>query len=167
MNLITGFAGCCNGATISIFPGHDSPLNVISLLVNYPQTRKSQMTNLLKIIGDTLDDHIKSKATTICDTSNDNLSDADAKDDPAKLQLAFAVLSSFTPTVFSSVPAVITAMSATRSLLQQNSSLNHCGVAACQSLMKPINSRKNSASLKKRLVAREGSLRQSTLMPAS
>ena len=30
--------------------GQNSPINVVGVLVNYPQTRKSQMTKLLKAV---------------------------------------------------------------------------------------------------------------------
>ena len=47
-----------NGARVKAFPSGSSQLNVIAVLVNYPQTRKSQMTKLAKEIGVSLDSHV-------------------------------------------------------------------------------------------------------------
>jgi hypothetical protein len=62
MTLLSGMAPLTNGATISIFPGQHSPLNITTVLVGYPQTRKYQMSKLLKSIGDVLDETIHASA---------------------------------------------------------------------------------------------------------
>eukprot|EP00959_Pyramimonas_sp_CCMP1952_P133541 2792494-Pyramimonas_sp.AAC.1 len=50
-----------NGANIKTFPGSPTQLNVVAVLTNFPQTRKSQMTKLAKEIGDCLDAKILAK----------------------------------------------------------------------------------------------------------
>ena len=54
MTLLGSMCPLMNGASVAIFPGQESPINVICTLVNYPQTRKSQHTKLVKVIADVL-----------------------------------------------------------------------------------------------------------------
>jgi hypothetical protein len=100
MTLLTGMAPLTNGATVSIFPGHVSPLNVMSVLVGYPQTRKSQMTKLLKTIGDSLDEHMLSVAKQrIQAGADDEAGDEPTDVPPPKIFMTSCVLASFTPAV--------------------------------------------------------------------
>jgi hypothetical protein len=43
MQLMAGLFGMTNGATVSLFPGHDSPLAMVVLNINDAQTRKSNI----------------------------------------------------------------------------------------------------------------------------
>ena len=98
VTLLAGFGPLTNGANIKIFPGHDSPLNMIAVLVGYPQTKKSQMTKLVKEIGEALDKRIQRIATAMIEKAADDGHGGlfESADD---LELTSAVLSSFTPAV--------------------------------------------------------------------
>ena len=45
MTFLPSQAALMNGASVDIFPGSESPLHVMAVLANYPQTRKSQNSN--------------------------------------------------------------------------------------------------------------------------
>ena len=89
--LLAAMAPLANGATINLFGESDTPLNVVAVLVGYPQTRKSQMTKIVREISDALDGHIKGVAAAALGGEASQV---------ARLELASAALSSFTPTVF-------------------------------------------------------------------
>ena len=73
MAILAGLAPLTNGATIDIFPGHCSLLNIMAVLVNYPQTRKSQLTKLVKTMGDELDAHVKARARALVEDEEDEV----------------------------------------------------------------------------------------------
>ncbi|CAK0904467.1 unnamed protein product [Prorocentrum cordatum] len=50
-----------NGANVKTFPGSPTQLDVVAVLTNFPETRKSQMTKLAKEIGDCLGAKILAK----------------------------------------------------------------------------------------------------------
>ena len=108
-----------NGASVDIFPGSQSPLNVMALLVNYPQTRKSQNTKLCKALSEkssirpsprrprTLQLRLVAMPakTMIADGGSSWVRMASAR--PPKqprVRLASAAISSFTPEVRSFLP---------------------------------------------------------------
>eukprot|EP00973_Karenia_brevis_P004802 660291-Karenia_brevis.AAC.1 len=92
-----------NGATVDIFPGPASPLNFLGLLVGFAQTRKSQMTKFLKVMGGRLDERIKDNAVAACAIGREpaagEAAGASDAEDPQRLILTSACLSSFTPAV--------------------------------------------------------------------
>ena len=99
VTILAGLAPLTNGASVHIFPGHASPLNIVAVLVGYPQTRKSQMTKLLKTMGEALDEHILGVARSLCEQSQEEGEGNGMQDDPNKLVMTTAVLQSFTPEV--------------------------------------------------------------------
>lgn len=122
MTLLGSMCPLMNGAAVRIFPGSVSPLNVLCILINYPQTRKSQHTKIIKIIGDALDKHVLDEAEAavkrLLDEDEDSGADgrhpdendnepsarADAAPErPSKrprLQVASSTISCFTPEAF-------------------------------------------------------------------
>ena len=88
--LLANMAPLSNGAVINLFADNDTPLSVMAIYVGYPQERKSQHTKLTKVIGDVVDDHIRSIAETLVISGGE---------DPSKLQMASSTLTSFTPAV--------------------------------------------------------------------
>ena len=65
ITLLAALAPLTIGAAINLFSDSWTPLNIMTVQVGYPQTRKSQMTKLVKEIGDVLDEFIASKAANI------------------------------------------------------------------------------------------------------
>ena len=59
MTLVCAMASLTNGATIAMFPGQDSPLNCVAVLVGFLQTQKSQMTGLLQKVATEIDRHVR------------------------------------------------------------------------------------------------------------
>ena len=55
VELHSSFQALADGASINAFPGGSSSLIILALLVNYAQTRRSQLMKLPKIISDNFD----------------------------------------------------------------------------------------------------------------
>ncbi|CAK0801158.1 unnamed protein product [Prorocentrum cordatum] len=105
VTLIAAMAPLTNGANIKTFPGSPTQLNVVAVLTNFPQTRKSQMTKLAKEIGDCLDAKIlaklEAKVAEELEARNRPV-DIGGPGAPPKAppRVASAVLASFTPAKF-------------------------------------------------------------------
>lgn len=106
MTFLGALAPLMNGAAVQVFPGDASPVNVIATLVNYPQTRKSQNTKLVKTISDVLDKHVaglahsavtRALAAQAAEGGQPAESHADKKQ---RLQVSSSTLTCFTPEVF-------------------------------------------------------------------
>ena len=65
MTFLASQAALMNGSAVDIFPDTQSPLNATAVLVNYPQTRKSQNTKLCKVLSEQLDKALLSKAESM------------------------------------------------------------------------------------------------------
>ena len=105
VTLLVGMAPLTNGGNIQIFPGAATQLNVLAVLVNYPQSQKSQMTKITKDIGDCLDVHIldllKKKTEETLESQNRPVQEPHVPARPRVLpRVASAVLASFTPAKF-------------------------------------------------------------------
>ena len=103
VTFVTALSPLTNGAAVDIFPGNPSQLNVIAVLVNYPQTRKSQMTKLVKTVVDELDKYI---AGLINQAVQKHVADQQERDTEGaglavpRPDVVSASISSFTPEIF-------------------------------------------------------------------
>ena len=106
MTFLGALAPLMNGAAVQVFPGDASPINIIATLVNYPQTRKSQNTKLVKSVADVLDKHVGALADrAVTRALTAQAADGDAQmealaDKKPRLQVASSTLTCFTPEVF-------------------------------------------------------------------
>lgn len=106
MTFLGALAPLMNGAAVQVFPGDASPVNVIATLVNYPQTRKSQNTKLVKTIADVLDKHVatlaeRAVARALAAQALEGGAPAETHvDKKPRLQVSSSTLTSFTPEVF-------------------------------------------------------------------
>ena len=106
MTFLGSLAPLMNGAAVQVFPGDASPINLIATLVNYPQTRKSQNTKLVKMLADALDAHVAAQAEKAVSNSlaAQGVSRKDQAEDPTaekpRLHTASSTITCFTPEVF-------------------------------------------------------------------
>ena len=97
MTLLGALPPLMNGARAYMFPGSATPMNLAIVLVNYPQSRKSQMTGLVKKIGDELDRYVY---IVVSDSQKAGAEDPTAIGNATKANVSSSVLSSFTPEAF-------------------------------------------------------------------
>ena len=72
----------------------------MAVLVNYPQRRKSQMTKLVRHIGEAIDSALRERAVRGVLTYFEGIGTEAPADFDRNLELTTAVLTSFTPKVF-------------------------------------------------------------------
>ena len=98
MTLLASMAPLTNGAQLIAFPGAPTPLNIVAVLVSYPQSRKSQLTGLAKQVGDALDCAARAAAVRAYLEQDVELPDGALPLSALKVQSS--VLSTFTPEAF-------------------------------------------------------------------
>eukprot|EP00974_Lingulodinium_polyedra_P009341 894339-Lingulodinium_polyedra.AAC.1 len=98
--MLASMAPLTNGAQIAAFPGFATPLNVVAVMVNYPQSRKSQLTGFAKAVGDALDARARRVASAAYQPQRDGRELPDVPAVAPQLAVSSSVLASFTPEAF-------------------------------------------------------------------